>query len=172
MFAIGLQVLEEDALAGCPFFEHIEMRAGNVSVIPEGFFDYTTSLKVIKIDRNPIKKLPDNLFGRQPDMNTIFITGTQLEVLPLDELVGSTTRQYFGIFVYSNNLKDFQFEILADKYSGLKDLAFNDNEISCTRVQEILDDMERRIFTDNWLYSYNKTREQEVSSIDGNICIP
>lgn len=67
---------------------------------------------------------------------------------------------------FGNNLKDFPAEVLLKKFPRWSMVMFNDNDIKCSRLQEILEVLKQ------CKYSERKEREEEVVEMDGFICVP
>lgn len=169
-YGMGVEIITEEAFYNCPILKSVKIEKSKLTRLPETLFVNNPELNALKINDNPITQLPRNIFSNNPEVHVIELINTPLEEIPFDQMIGHNYSTY--IDVYSNNLKDFPIEFLLETFPNLSRVAFNDNNIKCSRVQEILDALSRRPRVNIWNYSSKKPREEEVGEVGGIICIP
>lgn len=163
----GVEVLEENALDNCNLHGWI-LSGAKVEEIPLKFFDKNRDIRGIYFVDTPIKKIDPAQFHGLQKLTDVGISMTQIEEFPLESI---TSKQIFWFHAFSNNLKDFPAEEYYNKFPQVAFVGYGDNDISCTRVQEMNDFFKERgieVFD----FNFPKPREEPVEEVGGVICVP
>lgn len=134
--------------------------------IPAEFFKTTPNLVSITIQDGSLKVVKADQFWGLPKLIAVSIVGTMIEDFPWESIenrVGVITLE-----LYSNRLKDLAAEEIDAEYPRLIEVAYSDNDIKCSRAEEI-----REAFSDIPVkdISFNRERDDETEVIGGIICV-
>lgn len=164
----NVEELNESALQTCKNMMYWTLKGGKVEEIPLNFFKNIPLLNHIELTDIPIKKIDPAQFHEIPALRRLLITFTPIEEFPLESV---SSDKIIVMFLNSNNLKDFPAEEYKKKFPIAQGVAYGDNDINCSRVQEMNDFLkEQGVNADK--SRVPKPREEEVGEVEGVICIP
>lgn len=167
--SVGLEIINEGALDACTELTRVVIESNKLTTLPSNLLANAPKLFTFEIESNPIDYI-EPLWFKNFQGYTLSILMTNVEEFPFDAMVD--TDRYFTINTHSNQLRDFPIETLVNKFSTLRRVAFSDNNIKCSRVQEILDFLKTRPEVEVSTAAFRRPREGPVSEVEGIICIP
>lgn len=165
---IGLQGFTNDAFVACQKLEFFNMQGGLFEEVPVNIFQENRNLLTFQLFDTPIKRILPNQFHAHPNLVLVHIGVSQLEVFPVESIRSDI---FQALHVYSSNLKDFPAEELLQRFPILKFTTFNDNDIKCSRVDELIKIFNARQ-VEIFRFALPKEREGPVGESSGFICIP
>lgn len=166
---VKLQGFEDGALLTCTNLNELTIWQGLFNELPEDLFKGSQKLAHVTIRNTPLIRILPNTFSSLPKLASIFITKTLIEEFPVESIVSSELSSFI---LYSNNLKDLAVERLVEQSPKLRIINFNDNDIKCSIVSEILSVLEKRPAIQIQYLSARKEREEVVGEVGRIICIP
>lgn len=155
---LAVEEVAPNGLAACrklKIFDHSPDKPGNLREIPSEFFQLAPALEDISIDSVPLRKVQPDQFKGLKKLWNLSIIGTLIDEFPY---TGIEVDSLKFLWLYSNRLKDFPAEQIAEK-SGLWLVAYSDNDILCSRVKEITDLLEMTPI-ESRINSLNRDREE------------
>uniref|UniRef100_A0A336KVK3 CSON015467 protein n=1 Tax=Culicoides sonorensis TaxID=179676 RepID=A0A336KVK3_CULSO len=169
--AQGLRIhkIQENTFEKCTELEVVDLTDNKINVLPKNLFQNNLALMSIKLDSNRLKKLDDEIFINLPELQFLSIADNNLtEFSPF--LLKRNQKLSF-IYIFLNNLSDLDLEKLHEVNPNLRSINMNLNEISCSRISEMI------VFAEeNWIalsrHSFGtRTRFYEVKEYERFFCL-
>jgi len=187
-----IPVLGNDICKTFPNLAHLDIQAAQIQLITADAFHTCENLSSLKIENQRIKSLDKDVFknlrklyslslnhiGLQSIHEYTFESLTQLWSLSLTgnklydfkiSLIKNLT-EVDQLWINSNEISDFDEVELLEALPKLKEFYFNDNDLSCHRIESILYAMKERGI--KGLYKKKqRTRYYKVEKIDKIECL-
>lgn len=173
IFGAGLQGFDGDALLGCRELEVFESTGDQITTIPLSlFWGNRKTIRTIAFYGAPIERIDHDQFAELTELRFLTIAGSRVSHFPAESIRNS--EYLIGLYLYGNNLLDLDGEYILKKFSQLRSVAFSDNDMVCSRVQEL-----NELFVYNgidsywWVHERAKPRPKDVKTSKhwGVICI-
>lgn len=164
----GVQELDANALDNCANLLGWFVKSAKIEEIPLNFFQNMPLLDYVYFNDTPIKRIDPAQFHGSQKLAELYISLSHIEEFPLESI---TSDSISFIFIESSNLKDFPAEEYMKRFPRAEYVGYSDNDIKCSRVQEMNDFFNERgveVFT---IFS-RKPREEEVVEVEGVLCVP
>lgn len=166
---VKLEGFEDGALANCPNLTEVYFSDAEFTEFPDNLFESNPLLATLEVYRSKLIKIQSTILSSLPNLIYLDLTATFIEEIDIDSFASNKIKI---IWLYSNYLKDFQVEKALVRFSQLEEIAFNDNDIKCSRVQVILDVLADHDDVLIEYYAEQKEREEEIQEVGGITCIP
>lgn len=166
----NFQGFTPDSIAACRDLSWLYLYGTNVTEIPIDLFKANIEMRHIIVRNTPIKSIRNDQF-HGIDMRTLIMVGTNITNFPVDSInaTDAPLLKYFAIA--SSGLVNLELEKLVSRFSNLNEVGYDDNDISCQRVEEM-----NKLLTKNNITLANerndKPRFGPTEERDGVICIP
>lgn len=166
-----LQEIEEDALVTCEKLKKFTLRPNNVRTLNEKTFNRNVHLTEIAIEGNKIETIDATVFQGLINLQWLFLNGNQLLELSPEVFNGLTKLQWFD--VSSNRLLDLDIQAILNYTEKLEMINLRDNYLSCERLKEMLDALEKRdiIIHKEIKMSFKRSRVYSISEDHGIECL-
>lgn len=162
-----IPVLTHDICRTFPSIKRFWLYSQHVEEIHENAFENCTKLEIIALVGNPLlTKVPRGLFKNTQRLGTLHIFDNQIQNFELGTFDNLTYLQYLDVkgnnltifqpkllknnrnlqklLIYSNELSELDTERLLEYVPKLDYISFNDNEISCVRMVEMVKSLRSR----------------------------
>lgn len=169
IYNIGLEGFDNDAFATCYKLSEVNITGGSFLTLPENLFEYTRYMRTIGFYDTKLSTISSSAFINLRRLFEVQITGSLIEEFPIESII---SLEFQSLILYSNNLKDLKVEEILEQFPSLRFIAFSDNDIKCSRVEEMIGALSKREGLTVETTSNSKPREEEVGEVDGIICVP
>lgn len=165
-----LEDFQPNAFENCRNLNAFSVYWGLFNEIPDNLFkDVADQLTGIVFDETPIREIKADQFHGLAKLSFLQISSSQIDNFPVESIVDSTNLD--GLVLYSNNLNDFAAETIIERFPQILELGYSDNDIKCSRVEELNKFLNSKgVEIDK--SSTPKSREGQVDSVGGVICVP
>lgn len=174
LYRIDLAEIKPDAFYACANLTILLLQQNRIKQIPSDAFGHLKNLELLQMSDNQLKELDSGLFANLPKLDHLDVSANNLTNFAPQLLQSNKALKHVAL--EANDLSDVAVEHLAEVLPNLKQLEFDNNEISCTRVVEITEFLLANQIHYNSMHQYtHKTRyyEQEILSLHkGLICNP
>uniref|UniRef100_A0A336N0A2 CSON011878 protein n=1 Tax=Culicoides sonorensis TaxID=179676 RepID=A0A336N0A2_CULSO len=166
---LGIHKIQENTFEKCTKLEVVDLTDNKINVLPKSLFQNNLHLMSIKLDTNRLKKLDDEIFINLPELQFLSIADNNLTEFSPFLLKGNQKLSF--IYIFLNNLSDLDLEKLHEVNPNLRSINMNLNEISCSRISEMI------VFAEeNWIalsrHSFGtRTRFYEVKEYERFSCL-
>lgn len=128
--------VKEDAFNGCGKLKTLDLRRNHIEELHENVFAPLKHLNALYLQENKLKTLNFNLFSRLHKLVALWLNKNYLTNFP-PQLLRSNTELHW-LWLNSNDLSDVDVEQIRSNTPYLKYFNVDDNDISCTRMEQIL----------------------------------
>lgn len=175
-----------------PNLAHLEIQAADIQAIRPDAFDRCLNLASLKIVHQRVKKLDQNVFKNLK--NLFYLSLDHLGLESIDEGTLDTLSSLYSLSLIGNKLYEFSVELIKNlkevdqlwinsneisdldevglltALPKLKEFYFNDNDLSCHRVQSILSALKERNVK-GFYKTKERTRFYTVKIVDKIECL-
>lgn len=170
IFYAGLQGFDENALLKCRNLESFESTGDKFTAISLSLFYGNRKLRSIAFYGTPIEYIDENQFVEFTELQFLKIVSGRLTHFPVESIRNS--KKLIGLYLYGNNLVNFDGEYVLHNFPELRGVAYSDNDMMCSKVRELNElFVYSGVDSYQWLFGRPKPREEETSTHWGVICI-
>lgn len=157
----SIPVLTNSICNSFPALEHLSIPYSKIETVLENAFENCAEIKDINLMNNKIKGLHVNTFKNNLKLSVLYLETNRIKRLEEDTFINLVELQILmlgnnnltefspmllkrsqkmgNLQLYTNNLSDFDLESLHNLNPSLNILYINNNEISCIRMQELVE---------------------------------
>lgn len=134
---LGLEELEPTSFSGCTQLLSLDLSQNSIPSLPENLFDDMPHLRYLYLADNKIQKMTDSQFVKNAELRFLYLTNNSIEVFPASAVRGLDN--LLGLNLAVNEMSDIDEIAIIANLKMLQYIQINHNELSCTRINEILE---------------------------------
>lgn len=167
----GVKEVKEDAFKGCDQLKRLYLQDNQIEELPEHVFAPLKILIKLRLQGNKLKELNLNLFSELRNLDELSLGKNLLKNFPPQLLRNS--QELNVLLLYSNDLTDLDVEHIFPYVRSLYAFDIDDNDISCKRMENILNYLQLKNIRSSATRFSNKVRDYQPKIILENFkCRP
>lgn len=164
-----IEEVHSDAFVSCVDLKVLILRNNEIEMLEDGVLNRNRNLEKIDLTNNLIKELRSQVFADLDKLKQLLLGGNHLKIFA--PALIRTISNLEVLRLDSNDLFDLNVEKIYEYAPKLKLVAFNNNQIRCGRVKDIMGTFKLDLI-DNRYTGEVIERIEPTESVESIICLP
>lgn len=162
---LGIKEVISYAFIGCKFLKILNLRGNKIKTLDKAIFKYNVELERIDFSNNLLGKLHVDLFSGLNNLWELLFSGNHLKTFAPEMLRPCPNLEQLKLD--TNDLFDLRVRKMLEFVPKLRDVAFNDNQIRCERVKEIMKFLtEKRVWVSEYFEGNGRERIKPTETVN------
>lgn len=167
---LSIEEVVHYAFHRCNMLKYLNLRDNKIEILDKSVFSLTVKLEHIDLTNNLLQKLHMKLFAGLRSLRELYLSGNYLTTFSPELL--NTCPVLEDLKLASNDLFDLNLKKILENSPRLRDVAFNDNQMRCERVRNIIGFMkENSVWANHYYEGKGRDRIMPTESVESTRCL-
>lgn len=163
---LGIEVVEVDAFVECTNLLSLALNDNKIELMP--VLSTSSKLRYLYLENNRLRQIFDFQFASNPELLFLYLTNNNIDTFPPSAVQGLS--RLLGLSLATNDLSDLVVSELLNNLPDLNYIEFNQNELACARVEEILEKFNTKKIK-IFMEAEKRERYYKSREVDGITCL-